>query len=187
MPASVRYSDRADVAASRDDERSLIEAAQADPARFLELYDRHVDRVYAYVSRRVRSRAAAEDITSAVFEQALTNLLAFEFRGAPFGAWLFRIAANALTDHWRRERRDSHDPPPDVPDEREQCDLEERVSLFQLVDRLPEMQRRVIELRFIEGLSIKDVASALDRSEGAVKQLQLRALENLRKGMEHHG
>jgi RNA polymerase sigma-70 factor (ECF subfamily) len=74
-----------------------------------------------------------------------------------------------------------------VPDEREQCDLEERVSLFQLVDRLPEMQRRVIELRFIEGLSIKDVASALDRSEGAVKQLQLRALENLRKGMGHHG
>jgi RNA polymerase sigma-70 factor (ECF subfamily) len=91
------------VAASRDDERSLIEAAQADPRRFLELYDRHVDRVYAYVSRRVRSRAAAEDITSAVFEQALANLLSFEFRGAPFVAWLFRIAANALTDHWRRE------------------------------------------------------------------------------------
>lgn len=173
--------------ANRDDERSLIEAAQADPKRFLELYDRHVDRVYAYVSRRVRSRAAAEDITSAVFEQALTNLLSFEFRGAPFAAWLFRIAANALTDHWRRDGRDVLDLPADVPDEREHCDLELRMSLFQLVDRLPEMQRRVIELRFVEGRSIKDVAAALDRSEGAVKQLQLRALENLRKGMGHHG
>jgi RNA polymerase sigma-70 factor (ECF subfamily) len=175
------------VTASADDERSLIEAAQADPKRFLELYDRHVDRVYAYVSRRVRSRAAAEDITSAVFEQALANLLTFEFRGAPFAAWLFRIAANAMTDHWRREGRDSHEPPPDVPDEREHCDLDLLLSLFQLVDRLPDLQRRVIELRFVEGRTIREVAAALDRSEGAVKQLQLRALENLRKGMGHHG
>jgi RNA polymerase sigma-70 factor (ECF subfamily) len=175
------------VTASTDDERSLIEAAQADPKRFLELYDRHVDRVYAYVSRRVRSRAAAEDITSAVFEQALANLLTFEFRGAPFAAWLFRIAANAMTDHWRREGRDSHEPPPDVPDEREHCDLDLLLSLFQLVDRLPDLQRRVIELRFVEGRTIREVAAALDRSEGAVKQLQLRALENLRKGMGHHG
>ena len=179
--------DARDGATSTADGRALIEAAQADPKRFLELYDRHIDRVYAYVSRRVRSRAAAEDITSAVFEQALANLLSLEVRGAPFAAWLFRIAANALTDHWRREGRDVLDLPADVPDEREHCDLELRMSLFQLVDRLPEMQRRVIELRFVEGRSIKDVAAALDRSEGAVKQLQLRALENLRKGMGHHG
>jgi len=175
------------VATSIEDERSLIEAAQADPARFLELYDRHVDRVYAYVSRRAGSRAPAEDITSAVFEQALTKLPTFEWRGVPFAAWLFRIAANALADHWRREERNSHEPPPDVPDEREQYDLEQRVSLFRLVDRLPETQRQVIQMRFVEDRSIRDVAAALDRSEGAVKQLQLRALENLRKGMGHHG
>jgi RNA polymerase sigma-70 factor (ECF subfamily) len=175
------------VAASIDDERSLIEAAQADPARFLELYDRHVDRVFAYVSRRAGNRATAEDITSAVFEQALTKLRTFEWRGLPFAAWVFRIAANALADHWRREGRDSHDPPPDVPDEREHRDLEQRVSLFQLVDRLPDVQRQVIQMRFVEECSIRDVAAALHRSEGAVKQLQLRALENLRKGMGHHG
>jgi RNA polymerase sigma-70 factor (ECF subfamily) len=173
--------------ASIEDERSLIEAAQADPARFLDLYDRHIDRVYAYVSRRAGSRDAAEDITSAVFEQALTKLPTFEWRGAPFAAWLFRIAANALVDYWRREGRDSHELPPDVPDEREHGDIEERVSLFQLVDRLPETQRQVIQMRFVEGLSIRDAAAALNRSEGAVKQLQLRALENLRKGMGHHG
>ena len=79
-----------------DDERLLIEAAQADPARFLDLYDRYVDRVYAYVSRRAGSRALAEDVTSDVFERALTHLPRFEWRGAPFTAWLFRIAANAL-------------------------------------------------------------------------------------------
>jgi RNA polymerase sigma-70 factor, ECF subfamily len=169
-----------------DDERLLIEAAQADPARFLELYDRYVDRVYAYVSRRAGSRAVAEDVTSAVFEQALSSLPRFEWRGVPFSAWLFRIAANALADHWKREGRSSPEAPPDVPDEREYQELERRVGLFQLVDRRPETQRQVIQMRFIEERSIREVAAALDRSEGAVKQLQLRALENLRKSIQEH-
>jgi RNA polymerase sigma-70 factor (ECF subfamily) len=172
---------------STDDERLLIEAAQADPARFLELYDRYADRVYGYVSRRAGSRAVAEDVTSAVFEQALTHLPRFEWRGIPFLAWLLRIAANALADHWKREGRSSPDPPPEVPDEREYQDLERRVSLFQLVDRLPDTQRQVIHMRFVEERTIREVAAAMNRSEGAVKQLQLRALENLRKGIGSHG
>ena len=167
-----------------DEERLLIEAAQADPARFVELYDRHVDRIYAYVSRRAGSRTVAEDVTSEVFEQAFTNLGTFEWRGVPFIAWLHRIASNALADHWKRAGRDSHELPPDVPDEREHQDLERRVSLFQLVDRLPDAQRQVIQMRFVEDRSIREVAAALDRSEGAVKQLQLRAIDNLRRGIE---
>ena len=129
----------------------------------------------------------AEDVTSEVFEQALSNLGKFKWRGVPFVAWLYRIASNALADHWKREGRDSHDLPPDVPDEREHQDLERRVSLFQLVDRLPDAQRQVIQMRFVEDRTIREVAAALDRSEGAVKQLQLRALENLRKDAGHHG
>jgi RNA polymerase sigma-70 factor (ECF subfamily) len=168
-----------------DDERLLIEAAQADPVRFAELYDRHVDRIYAYVSRRTGSRSAAEDITSAVFEQALTNLPRFEWRGVPFAAWLFRMAANALADHWKRQGRDAAGAPPDVPDEHEHQDLERRVELFQLVDRLPDAQRQVIHLRFVEGRSIREAARTLNRSEGAIKQLQLRALDTLRRGMGH--
>jgi len=166
-----------------DDERLLIEAAQADPARFVELYDRNVDRVYAYVSRRAGSRSVAEDVTSEVFEQALTNLRKFEWRGVPFAAWLFRIAANALADHWKRQGRDSHELPPEIPDEREHQDLERRLGLFQLVDRLPDAQRQVIQMRFVEDRSIREVAVALDRSEGAIKQLQLRAIDTLRKGI----
>ncbi len=176
-----------DVATSTEDERALIEAAQADPGRFVEVYDRYVDRVYAYVSRRAGSRAVAEDITSEVFQLALTNLPRFEWRGAPFAAWLYRMASNALADYWRRQGREAHEPPPDLPDEREHEELQRRVSLFQLVERLPDLQRRVIEMRFVEDKSVRDVAAALDRSEGAVKQLQLRALENLRKGMGVNG
>ena len=169
------------------DERTLIEAAQADPACFVDLYERHFHRVYAYVIRRTGSRAEAEDITSEVFERALTNLSRFEWRGVPFAAWLYRIAANALADRRRETERDSAEPPPDVPDGREADEIERRAMLFQLVERLPDLQRQVIEMRFVDGKSIREIGAALDRSDGAVKQLQLRALENLRKGMEGHG
>lgn len=170
--------------ASADDERSLIEAAQADPARFVDLYERHFHRVYAYVARRASSRAEAEDITSEAFEHALTHLRKFEWRGVPFLAWLYRIAANALADRWRRAARDSYEPLPDVPDGREAEEIERRAMLFQLVERLPEAQRRVIEMRFVDERSIREIANALERSEGAIKQLQLRALETLRKHLE---
>jgi RNA polymerase sigma-70 factor (ECF subfamily) len=166
------------------DEQSLIEAAQADPARFVDLYERHFHRVYAYVARRAASRAEAEDVTSEVFEQAFRNLKKFEWRGVPFVAWLFRIAANALADTRHRHSRDSFDPPPDVPDGREAEETERRAMVFQLVERLPDVQRQVIEMRFVDQRSIREIAAALNRSEGAVKQLQLRALENLRKSLE---
>jgi RNA polymerase sigma-70 factor (ECF subfamily) len=174
------------VTASADDdgERSLIEAAQAEPARFVDLYERHFHRVYAYVARRASSRAEAEDITSEVFVQALTNLRKYEWRGIPFVAWLIRIAANALADRWRQASRDSYDPPPDVPGGREAEEIERRAMVFELVDRLPDAQRQVIEMRFMDQKSIREIAAALDRSEGAVKQLQLRALENLRRHLE---
>jgi RNA polymerase sigma-70 factor, ECF subfamily len=174
------------VTANPDDERLLVEAAQADPARFVELYERYVARVYAFVSRRMPDRAAAEDITSAVFEHALSHIGRFEWRGVPFAAWLFRIASNLIADRWREGARESQDPPPGIPDAHERDDIERRVMVFQLVDRLPGAQRQVIQLRFVEEKSIREIAAALGKSEGAVKQLQLRALESLRKGMGRH-
>lgn len=176
--------------ASREevDERSLVEAAQADPAHFLDLYDRHFHRVYAYVMRRAGNRADAEDVTSEVFRRALANLKKYEWRGMPFAAWLLRIASNELADRWRKAARDSADPPNLARTGETDPDLERRVMLFQLVERLPDDQRRVVELRFGEDRSTLEVAAALGRSEGAVKQLQRRALENLRRGLEDsHG
>jgi RNA polymerase sigma-70 factor, ECF subfamily len=166
------------------DERALIQAAQANPAGFVDLYDRYFHRVYAYVVRRTRHREEAEDITSTVFERALINLPKFEWRGTPFVAWLFRIAANAIADRRQSLARDERESPAPVTDAFEIEDVERRAMIFQLVERLPELQRQVIALRFVEGKSIREIAAALKRSEGAVKQLQLRALENLRKDME---
>jgi len=168
------------VATKQPDERHLVEAAQADPGRFVDLYESHFERVYAFIIRRVRLRQEAEDLTSEVFRQALQNLRRFEWRGVPFSAWLLRIAANAMADRWQRVAREQADPLPEPPDETAAEDIERRALLYQLVDALPAAQRRVVVGRFVEDKSISDIAQELGRSEGAVKQLQFRALQNLR-------
>lgn len=84
-----------------------MEAAQRDRSRFAELYEQNFERVYAYVARRVPRRQEAEEVTSEVFHQALENLGRFEWRGAPLAAWLYRIAANAIADRWRRAAREA--------------------------------------------------------------------------------
>jgi RNA polymerase sigma-70 factor (ECF subfamily) len=168
------------------EERELVEAAQADPAKFGDLYGLHFETVYGFLARRVRDRATAEDLTSEVFHKALANLRHYEWRGAPFAAWLLRIAANALADQGKRAAREvacPEDPPdPGAPPEVEAA--ENRARLFRLVNELPGNQRRVIQERFVEEKSIREIAQALGRSEGAVKQLQFRALQSLRELME---
>lgn len=165
-------------------ERLLVEAAQKDPARFSDLYEANFERVYAFVSRRVHDRPAAEDVTSEVFEQALANLKNYEWRGVPFAAWLYRIAANAIADRWQHLARESGNPSrDDPPDERKGANpeqIERRAQLFRLVKTLPADQRRVIEMRFAEGKSIREIASDLKRTSGAVKQLQFRGIQTLR-------
>ena len=169
------------------DERLLIEAAQHDPARFADLYELNFERVYAFVIRRVGNRVESEDLTAEVFHQALANLKRFEWRGIPFAAWLFRIAANLISDRWQHTGREVSD---DAEIESAQArpaeieEVERRATLFRLVDTLPADQKRVVVLRFVEQKSIKEVARAIRKTEGAVKQLQFRALSNLRARVE---
>jgi RNA polymerase sigma-70 factor (ECF subfamily) len=170
--------------ASELDEKLLIEAAQRDPRQFAELYRMHFDRVYAYVSRRVATRSDAQDLTAEVFQQALANLGRFEWRGVPFAAWLYRIAANAVRDHHHRTVRDQNVPPCSEPEPEELEDAERRAALYRAVRDLPADQRRVIEMRFAEDRTIADIARTLGRSEGAVKQLQFRALGGLRARLD---
>jgi RNA polymerase sigma-70 factor (ECF subfamily) len=169
------------------DERLLIEAAQQDPARFADLYELNFERVYAYVVKRVQDRAESEDLTAEVFHQALANLKRFEWRGIPFAAWLFRIAANLISDRWQRSGREVGDEESIGAAQVSPVEIEEverRATLFRLVETLPAEQKRVVLLRFVEQKSIKEVASAIRKTEGAVKQLQFRALTTLKARME---
>jgi len=158
------------------EDRLLVEAAQKDPALFGELYEIHFEQVYAYIARRVSSRETAEDLTSEVFHKALTNLNRFEWRGVPFVGWLFRIASNAIVD--------LEDPEEIAVAEVDVADAIHRARLFRLVEELPEDQRRVVVMRFAEERSIREIANEIGRSEGAVKQLQFRGLQNLRSHVE---
>jgi RNA polymerase sigma-70 factor (ECF subfamily) len=164
-------------------DQSRIEAAQRDPSRFGDLYEENFYRVYAYVVRRVGNRQQAEDLTADVFREALADIGKFEWRGTPFIAWLLTIAARRIADHFKRSGREAGNPAV-APQPSSTNEVERRAMLFQLVERLPEAQFRVIHLRFVEQKSIREIAAELGRSEGAVKQLQLRAIENLRAQME---
>src|SRR5213593_3916201 len=165
--------------AKEEAERRLIEAAQRDRSRFAELYEDNFERVYTFVARRVRDRDEAEDLTSEVFHLALANLARFEWRGVPFAAWLYRIAANAIIDRAKRAARERDVAELAEPSAVEVDDIERRAQLFQLVGRLPADQRRVLVMRFAEQKRIREIAQELGRSEGAVKQLQLRGLQTL--------
>jgi len=165
-------------------ERRLVEASQRQPRRFAKLYERYFDRVYAFALTRTRDRASAEDVTAETFRVALENLSRFEWRGVPFSAWLFRIAANAAADYFKRVSRETT-----LPDDLNAADeswearlieVETRARLFELVERLPGDQRSVLVMRFGQEMSTKEVAAEMRRSEGAVKLLQHRAMETLR-------
>ena len=169
------------------EERRLIEAAQRDPARFADLYEKYFELVYAYVVRRVRSRQEAEDLTADLFHKALRSLPRFKWTGAPFAAWLFRIASNMIADRAKREAREQRveldEDSTTSAASRLQSSVEEverRARLFRLVGELNHDQRQVVMMRFAEEKGVREIAQTLGRSEGAIKQLQFRALTNLR-------
>jgi RNA polymerase sigma-70 factor, ECF subfamily len=170
---------------AQTEERLLVEAAQKDPRCFGDLYELHFEQVYAFVARRVGHRETAEDVTADVFHKALANLRRFEWRGVPFAAWLLRIAANVIVDRSKRSGLEvSSDDPPEISMKPRMEQAEDAARLFRLVNELANDQRQVLVMRFAEERSIGEIARKLGRSEGAVKQLQFRGLQNVRKKLE---
>ncbi len=166
-------------------ERNLIEAAKRDPGCFADLYEENFERVYAYIARRVGDRDQAQDVTADVFHKALRNLAGFEWRGVPFAAWLLRIAANEIASRGKRSSRasaGSMDPLPEAEKSSEAAfeEAQRRARLFKLVEKLPPEQRQVITMRFAHQKSIAEISRGMRRTEGAIKQLQFRALKRLR-------
>jgi len=171
------------------EERRMIQAAQQDPIHFAALYERNFDRVYAFLARRVPTREEAEDLTAEVFHQAIAGLDRFEWQGTPFVGWLLGIAANLLAKRWQRATRQPEILSEDLELVASSDATERQALLAQLVALLPDDQRHVVLARFVEQRSIRDIARDLGRSAGAIKQLQFRALENLRnhvKARSHH-
>ena len=165
-----------------DDDRLQIRSAQSEQVHFAELYEQNFHRVYAFIARRVGSRDHAQDLTAEVFHQALASIGGFRWQGTPFISWLYGIAANVLATHWQKLGRNPAQLKEDW-DASGSEEIERSAILAELVESLMPDQRMVVVRRFIEQRSIREVAIELGRSEGAIKQLQLRALENLREKM----
>jgi len=167
-------------------ERQQILAAQRDRAAFAPLYERYVDQIFGYVYMLTRNREQAEDVTAATFARAMEELPRFEWRGVPYSAWLYRVAANLVARERRRPawlELKSHaaiDPlsPPDI------AEINSRAAeIREAVSQLPAHQRQAIVLRFSGGLRNREIAKIMGRSEGAVKLLTHRAMTTLRGRM----
>ena len=174
-----------------NEEAALVERAQqGDPAAFSEIYDRHQPAVYRYVSFRVGSAATAEDLTSEVFVRVVSRIERFKYRGRPLLAWLYTIARNLVADHHRKAGRYSTVPldearpaPGEGPEDRAARRFAE-LGVVRAIAKLTEDQRRVILLKFVEGMSNEEAARVLGKSVGSVKALQHRALAALRRAMD---
>ena len=170
----------------------LIESAIAGDANaFGVLYEQHLEAIYRYVYFRVQSSADAEDLTEQVFLQAWEALPGYTYQGHPFSSWLYRIAHNTIVDYHRRNQYTARMAPPEQiyqmtwdgmsePNSLEQLIAAEEVdALAEAITQLPEVQQEVIILRFIEGLDHDTVANMIDKSNGACRTIQYRALTAL--------
>ncbi len=170
------------------DEATLIEQAKKfDPVALSELYKRHAQAIYRYVYYRVGDVEVAEDLVSEVFLKALEGIESFTYKGAPFASWLYRIARARVIDYFRRQAKRDHlslDVTSVSGKVAPHTEVEAQLQREQLrlaIARLTEDQQQVIILKFIEGLSNAAVAQILDKTEGAVKSLQHRALASLQR------
>jgi RNA polymerase sigma-70 factor (ECF subfamily) len=167
-------------------EADLIEQArQGDKGSISELYQRHADVVYRYVYVRVQDAVLAEDLTAEVFLKALEGLPGYQFTGAPFVAWLYRIARARTIDHWRQQQRRPESPlldtlPSGDPQPEELVAGWTRwEAVLEVLPQLTDEQQQAIVLRFVEEMSLEETALTMNKTVGAVKALQHRALASL--------
>lgn len=170
----------------REEQQLVRRAVAGEREAFGSLYELYADRIYRFVYYRVKAKAPAEDLTSDVFIKAWDALDGFEPEGAPFGAWLFRIARNTVIDYHRtkKEQVDLEKVAPmlEAPDADPQAEVFgdlELDRLQQAMSQLTDAQQEVLTLKFIEGLSTREVGQILDKRQGAVRALQMRGLHAL--------
>jgi RNA polymerase sigma-70 factor (ECF subfamily) len=171
------------------DENALVERAKTDPTAFGILYESYVNKIYNYIYYRVGNQHDAEDLTARTFYRALDHINRYVNRGAPFSAWLYRIAHN-LVANWHRDqsrrkiislediklRVQRRDGPHQMAEQKEEKD-----ELLVAIRRLPPDRQQLLILKLVEGMSNAEIGEVMGRSEGAIKSLYHRTLLSLRE------
>lgn len=169
----------------------ITRAISGDSEAFANLYETYVDDLYRFILHRIGHEQTAEDLTSQVFLKAWDNLGRYKMRGLPFGAWLFQIARNSVIDYYRTRKETLPLEPTELdPAMNVSKEVERRLEsewLRTVLQRLTEDQREVLTLKFINGLKTKEVASIMGKGQGAIRALQMRALQALAEivGRDH--
>ncbi|MHB8894683.1 MAG: RNA polymerase sigma factor [Candidatus Geothermincolia bacterium] len=175
-----------------EEEAKLTDQAKTDPEAFAQLYDHFMPVVYGYVMRRVMSKELAEDLTSQVFEKALKSIRGLRV-GASFKGWLFKIAGNTIIDYYRskgRQQTYSLDEAGDMANGKSGKAVEQvdnRVAVMSLLDKLPEGHRTPLVLHFLEGMTVDEMAEALDSTPNACYMKVYRATKAFAELLEQHG
>jgi len=174
-----------------DEIEVINRAKEGDSESFGKLYDCYITQIYRFVYLKVQSKQDAEDLTHQVFLKAWQNIHTFNSQGFPFSSWLYRIATNSVIDFYRVHRKhanideiqEEYLARDDSPETKVDIALEidaVRVALL----KLEHDQQNVIVLRFVNNLTTKEIAESLDKTEGAIRVIQHRALKSLRKQLE---
>ena len=174
------------------DESELVELAKSDPEAFGELYQRNVERIYRYIYYRIGNESDTEDLTARTFHQALSSIARYVDRGAPFAAWLYRIAHNLVANHHRTGKRwktsaledqELVSKPSEVPDRSAEA-RERNRALWAAIYRQPEERQRLLILKFADCLSNDEIGRLMGRTESSIKSLYFRTLKALRADLE---
>jgi RNA polymerase sigma-70 factor (ECF subfamily) len=170
-----------------EEEHQIIEKAKLNPSHFAPLYKKYYESIFRYVNKRVDEEEIAYDITSCVFVKALTNLSRYEFRGVPFSSWLFRIAKSELYQSFRDQKSqrtvkiDTIQVAQLIEDFVEEYSDENKAKLLKCLPMLKENQLQLIEMRFFEKRSFKEIGEIIGLTENNAKVKTFRALVKLKE------
>ncbi len=168
------------------EEWSEIQAAQNDPAMFRPLYDRYFEAIFRFVQRRTADEELSADLCSQIFLKAMQKLHTYNFRGLPFSSWLFKIAANEVSQHYRQQQKnrvvsiEDNDLGNMIEEMEESDDALHRANLVKVLDTLDEKDLQLIEMRFFEQRPFKEIAEIMGMTESNAKVKTYRILERLR-------
>jgi RNA polymerase sigma-70 factor (ECF subfamily) len=171
-----------------EEEAVLIRRAMNDPAEFRPLYNKYFKAIFRYIFKRVGEKELTADLTQQVFLNAISNLAKYQFRGAPFASWLYRIASNQCMDYFRKSKRVRHV----VIEETALINLVDELTsdqtieewhqrLPQILELLTESELQLIELRFFEARPFKEIAEIVELTENNAKVRTYRVLDKMKK------
>lgn len=189
-PSSLSFKTQSVTKEAMQQEWQEIQVAQQNPAMFRPLYDRYYEPIFRYIHRRTADEALSADVCSEVFFKAMQKLEKYEFKGVPFSAWLYRIASNEITQHFRNAQKNrtvsvETTTLPEIMEEMgdlesiEQHQFQE--ALIPCLNELRPKDLEIIELRFFEQRPFKEIANLLEITESSCKMRTYRVLERLKK------